>query len=482
MISLGPWEPDSFVLNDSKVATALNVLPVANGWGPAPDVTVISSALGAKCVGAVSVRTSANTYQIYAGTATGLYRYNSGTLGWDDLSGATTFSVPDGDYWSFDLFGSYLLATNISDGLFEIDTGSGTEFAATTGSPPKARFVSVVGDFVVLGCLENGQNKLHWSGLNDREEWTTGTNFSDTQEFPDGGVVRGLAGQEAGLVFQEDTIRRMTLAGGSAIFNFSVLARQKRLRASYSLVTVGATCFAVMDHGICAYTQAGETPIGVGKVDRWLKATADAAWFLRIQGCVDPTETRIYWAFRSVDGSASSYSDKILVYDTTLGRFSLINSNTDYIFPAASAGFTLEALDDFGTLDTLTSSLDSAVWGGGTPAFGQISSGHILGFRTGSHMAGEIIATDRSLSGGKRSLVTSLYPYTDCATVTASIAGKQTPADAASYSAAASQTSTGRIPLRKDGRFHSVKLGFPAAADWTYANGIDLGYVETGDR
>lgn len=482
MIPLGSWEPDAFVVNDGKVSAVQNLYPVPNGWGPVPGISEISTALGAKCLGAVSVRTGANSYQIFAGTATKLYRFSSGSLGWTDVSGGLTFGVPEGDFWSFALFGNYLLATNFVDGLHEIDLLAGSAFAATAGRPPKARFVDVAGDFVVLGCLQNAQNALHWSGLNDRTQWTTGTNFSDTQTFPDGGVIRGMACQEAGLVFQEDTVRRMTLVGGSQIFTFSVLARNRRLRAPYSVIPLGTSVLALMDHGVCIYSQSGETQIGVGKVDNWLKEYADGAWWPRIVGCVDPTNTRVYWALRSVDGSGIDNFDSILVYDTTLQRFSLIAQKVDYIFPCATAGLALEDLNNFGTLDTLETSLDSAAWGGGVPNFGQIGANGILGFRAAASVKGSITTAERALTPGRRSMVTGLYPFSDCGSMTASVSGKATAAAADVFSTDAGMEVNSKVPLRSDGRFHSFRLTFPAASVWTYANGFDLDYVTTGAR
>ena len=482
MITLGSWEPDSFIVNDGKTLSVENLLPTANGWGPCPSVEEISSALGAQCVGAVSVRTSANSYAIIAGTTTHLYKFDAAGGGWTDVSGAYTFNVPDGDLWSFALYGDVLLATNFTDGLYELDLVSGTTFAPTAGSPYKAKFVDIAGDFVVLGCLDIGQNMIGWSALNDRTIWTPGTQFSDTQLFPDGGVVRGLACQEAGLVFQEDTVRRMTLVGGSEIFTFSVLARNRRLRACYSVVPIGPVVYAVMDTGICAYTQSGETPLGVGRVDKWLHEYADQSWWPRMIGCADPTATRIYWAFRSVDNSSNLWHDCILSYDINLQRFSLIRQDVDYIFPCASAGLTLENLDAYGDMDSLMSSLDSSVWGGGTPNFAQMSATQILGFRASAGMAGQIVASDRSLTGGRRSVTQAIYPYTDCDSVTAAIAAKATPSEAASYSADIARQASGRIPIRKDGRFHSVRLSFPAGVDWSYVNGFDVDYATSGAR
>ncbi len=48
--------------------------------------------------------------------------------------------------------------------------------------------------------------RVQWSGLNDvngADSWTPGVNSSDFQDLPDGGIVRGVAGGETGVILQD---------------------------------------------------------------------------------------------------------------------------------------------------------------------------------------------------------------------------------------------------------------------------------------
>jgi hypothetical protein len=96
------------------------------------------------------------------------------------------------------------------------DLSSATSFSNCAGSPPQAAYISVVGRFLVLSGLLSNPYRIQWSGLNATTTWTSGVNSSDFQDFPDGGVVRGVAGGEFGTVFQDQAIRRMSYIPGSA--------------------------------------------------------------------------------------------------------------------------------------------------------------------------------------------------------------------------------------------------------------------------
>ena len=51
-----------------------------------------------------------------------------------------------------------------------------------------------VSESLVLTGLLNNPYRIQWSGLGDSTNWTSGSNSSDYQDLPDGGIVRGTAG------------------------------------------------------------------------------------------------------------------------------------------------------------------------------------------------------------------------------------------------------------------------------------------------
>src|SRR3546814_8309897 len=99
----------------------------------------------------------------------------------------------------------------------KFDLAAPVAFTNLLGSPPAARFLAVVRDFLVAGYTAGSSITLQWSGINNAEQWTIGSNQSDSQVMPTGGEITGVTGGEFGLVFQEKRIVRMTYVGGDKI-------------------------------------------------------------------------------------------------------------------------------------------------------------------------------------------------------------------------------------------------------------------------
>ena len=98
-------------------------------------------------------------------------------------------------------FGEYVIAAGgTGEELQKWQLGTDTAFANLAGSPPKADFIAVVRDFVWVGNIDEGSGRVpfrvRWSGFNDIDGWTTGTDQSDFQDLPDSGAVTGLVGGE----------------------------------------------------------------------------------------------------------------------------------------------------------------------------------------------------------------------------------------------------------------------------------------------
>src|SRR5215831_15993500 len=122
VLSFGGWEPDSSGVNarDDQgraiLQIAKNVYPIKTGYGPVQALSAISSgALPSTCKGLAFARTSSGGYEIFAGTATHLYRFISNN--WTDYTRTVggNYNVSADDFWSFTQFGSKLIAVNIND-------------------------------------------------------------------------------------------------------------------------------------------------------------------------------------------------------------------------------------------------------------------------------------------------------------------------------------------------------------------------------
>jgi hypothetical protein len=189
------------------------------------------------------------------------------------------------------------------------------------------------------------ETRVQWSDLDGIETWTAGTGFSDYTDFPDGGVVRGVAGGEFGLVLQETVTRQMTyIPGAKPAFQIERLGEEIGLVAPYSLIRAGARLFFYSTRGFQEYTGSQLVPIGKERVDRTVAADLDTSALQLMVGASDPANTRVYWGYKSIAGLTGLF-DKMVVYDYVLDRWSVISQTGEYIASMTKPGVTLEGLD-----------------------------------------------------------------------------------------------------------------------------------------
>ncbi|HNG54577.1 MAG TPA: hypothetical protein PLR85_14415, partial [Nitrospira sp.] len=263
--------------------------------------------------------------------------------------------------WQFAQFGNLVFATQANDVLQVYNLSSSTQFADNSGSPPQAAYISVVGRFLVLSGLLSTPYRIQWSGLNDTTNWTSGTGSSDYQDFPDGGIVRGVAGGEFGIVFQDQTIRRMSYLPGSAIiFQIERITQDLGLFAPYSIVRAGAMVYFRAGQGFYKIAPGGyPEQIGRERVDRTFLEDLDTSNLQLFIGAADPRSSRVFWAYKSGAGATGLY-DKLLGYDAALDRFFPLTASGEYLTGISQAGITLENLDTVSSsIDALTLTLDS---------------------------------------------------------------------------------------------------------------------------
>jgi len=480
MIPFGPFEPDKSLFNPAAAQATCNVLPVADGWGPAKSLDNISTALSEQCFGAISARNTAGNYRIFAFTQTTLNEYDSATLGWTDVTptaGATNLPI-DSDIWSTAQWGQTIITTNINDGPLAFDMDSSTEFAALAGSPPVARYILTTGEFVVLMHTSSFPNRVYWSGIGDSTHWTDGEKGSSSQDLPDGGPIMGGVRVEGGaFILQQNRIRRMQFnPSGNYTFSFSVANPSRGCVSPASIVEAAGTFFYLDEDGF--YAGAEGRPIGAEKVNRYFLADVDGDFITSVQGSVDTTNKMVWWRYRKRDATYG-----LIGYDWQLDRWTELGVSATFLFNAHSPGYSLEALDNVSaTLEGLPYSLDSRVWQGGRPAFAGFDSSHQMGFFEAANLEATLETADIPLGGSNRAFVNGFRVTTDAATHTGQISAKATHGASVSYNTAASPSTDGLIPCRSDGRLHRFKATIPAGEVWTHAHNVDAVVRRSGKR
>jgi hypothetical protein len=475
LLQFGEWKPDISDYEGTTTKNIQNVLLRGDGYGPFKDFAILSQALGATCRGAFYAIKSDGSIKIFAGTSNKLYLASNTDYSWSDVSlGAGTYSDLSSDaQWQFAQFGNLVFATQKNAVLQVYDLSSSAAFANCAGSPPQASYISTVGRFLVLSGLLSNPYRIQWSGLNATTTWTSGVNSSDFQDFPDGGIVRGVAGGESGIVFQDQAIRRMSYIPGSPlIFQIDRIAQDKGLFAPYSIIRAGELIFFHSAHGFYKIAPGGvPEQIGREKVDRTFFDDLDKTSLQLFIGASDPRSTRVFWAYKSTSGTTGLY-DKIIGYDYALERFFTVSMTGEYLLGMSQPGITLENLDTLSaSLDALQASLDTFAVST-QPLIAQFSSAHKLGFFSGLNLEATLETSEQG-TDDERIRVQGFRPITDAPTVYGSASFRETQqATATAGTEIAVNARTGLCDLNQSTRYSRFKVRIPASTVWSYAAGV----------
>jgi hypothetical protein len=385
--------------------------------------------------------------------------------------------------WQIVQFNNYIVAVqqNVAPQVFDLT--SSTAFADLGGSPPQAAYIAIVNRFlVVCGIASPNVYRLQWSGLNATTTWTSGVSQSDFQDLADGGIVRGVAGGEFGVIFQDQSIRRLTYAPGSPyVFSIERISMDDGLLAPYSAINAGDRVFFLSPQGFKMLLPGGyPQAIGKERVDRTFFNDVDTGNLQLVIAAHEPKTTRVYWTYKSIATAAQQF-DTILCYDWVLDRWTKISQTGEYLGSLSTPGLTLEGVDAaFGSdIDTLTiPSLDS-ISSSLTPRLAGVDTTHAFGYFSGSNLEA-MLETPEQGGDGRRIRVRGFRPVSDATSVYGSISSRDTAQAAQTYGTEVSVNSAGVCPLNTDTRYARGRVRIPAATTWTYASGIEPDVVLGG--
>lgn len=430
-MKLGEYLPDLPDLDNPGLTRADDVFPTQNGYIPWPSLQAFTGALDARARGGIYARDKDGNVYMYAGDASKLYSING--TSWDDYSKGGGYSLATTENWEFVKWGEQILACSGVNGaatnnLQAITMGS-TAFADLGGTPPQARHMTVVRDFVVLGNTwdstdGNVPNRVRWSGINDNTTWAvssaTQADFQDLQGA--GGWVQRVTGGEYGLVFQEFSVWRMSYVGTPLVWQFDEVLPGKGTPAPGSVAQFGDMVFFLSQDGFEVVANGARSElIGSQKVDRTFWNSYDSNYPERITATVDPFNRRVYWAYPE-SGNTDGEPNRILCYDWSLGRWVNSNQNVQQFFVAATDGTDLDAMDaeiasSATELTTNGSFASDSDWTKG--------AGWTISAGVASHASGtaSVLSQSASISQGMGLYVTFTVSGRSAGSVTATIGG-----------------------------------------------------------
>jgi len=482
-IPVGQWAPDSAGVDATVLFGATNVFPTGSGYGPVRGLSPASSALPAEAKGGIGVQKSDLTWDFYAGTATKLYKFNAASGAWTDVSNpSATYAVSGTAFWSFFTDGNNLYATHAAAPLQFIDIDTGTQFANVGGSPPLAAIGAAVNEFIVLAGLTDDPFAVQWSSIGNPNEWTPGINLGDIQRFPVGGSVTAFSGGEFGVVFQEQAIRSMVFAPGSPeVFQFSKAEEGRGAVSAWSTVQIGARVFFVDRTGLFQFTGGESQPIGTQRVNQWFNDNVNTSTLKKIQVVSDTRGHRVLFGVQTATGGSDpTLLDKVLVYDYSLDRWSLLDLDVRVLFstslPATSLDSITTSLDD-----PNLPSLDSALFAGGEAALAAFGPDNKLSFFEGNTLEATIETADFLTARPNQAFVRGIRVDTDASNVRASIATRQALSDPIIWRLETAPNRRRFCPARARGRYHRAKVRIPEATVWTYLSALEVNPTVMGE-
>lgn len=485
LVPAGEWLPDQVEFGNPGATVATNVIPwVGNSYKSFPSFVTLSSAIHNRAQGGYFARDKSGNVYNFVGTDTKLLQL-FGTSFSDVTRVSGAYSTATDEWWEFVQWGDTVVATNFADAVQTISLGS-ANFTALAGSPPKARHLAVVREFLVLGNVDDGTQypkRVQWSGINNNELWTPSLNtLSDYQDLEgEGGWVQKVVGGEFGLVFTEKSIYRMTFAGYPTIFQFDEIEKSRGAYASQSVIRSGSVTFYLSDDGFYATAGSGESvAIGDGKIDRFFLDDLDTFYSYRINASVDPINKLVMWAYPGT-GNSGGRPNRIIIYNIVRRKWSLVEVDTEILPRFASEGYTLDELDSITTdLDALTPSLDSRVWTGGEQVLAGFDSSHRLGTFSGTAMSATVETLETQHIPGSRAHVTGARPIVDGNAATVAVGSRNLLSASESFGSAVSQNSSGVCPIRSNARYHRYRISTSGA--FNFIQGVEVDAAQGDGR
>ncbi|SCW56969.1 hypothetical protein SAMN02927924_01431 [Sphingobium faniae] len=473
-IPFGPWEPDRASFDSGALTEAANVVPVAGGYGPTYGFEPRAASLTPPIAGAMVISNDRVSQYIYAGSGQNIYVSTNGAA-FASVYATTGLSAPN--RWQFARFVGKAIGVHPQKAPVGGDIGSA--MTPLAGSPPLARVAGVVGNFLVLGDLDDGidgprPNRVRWSGFRNPGTW--GTNIgtqADFNDMPDeGGIVEGVIGREFGTVFQRYMISRMTYIGPPAVFQFDVVEKKRGAIAPGAIIDAGLLAAFIADDGFFLWDGTSSTPIGAQRVNEYFRKRISPGTEGRITGMFDPLDQTVSWAYCTDD---SGLLTERLTYSLIENRWTFSDLRGHWFMSGFDIGYTLEQLDQFGPLDTLPFSLDDPKLLGGQPrAVGFDASGN-YGALNGGVLEARFETGDWQAAPGSRAFVNAVRPMVDAQTVTCAAGTRQQVLhDPISWTPDCAQATDGRCPMRASGRYVRARTNIPAGQSWTRATGIEV--------
>lgn len=480
-VPFGEWLPDLPPLENPGALIAKNCIPEIRSYRDLRSLSEFSDALSSQALGAFWLQISDNTVFNFAGDATNLYTLTNNNSTWSNISRVSP-AYSGVTNWEFSKFGDRVIAVDSNNTPQSYVAGtSQTNFEDLAGSPPNAKRIAVVRDFVVLGDLSavgRGPNFIQWSAFNNAESWAPSrATQADFQElFGRGGRVQKIVPGEYGVVFQEHSIYRMNYIGPPVTFQLDEVERGRGTPAPDSVIWTGNLVFYYGHDGFYRFNGQYSEPIGANRVNRWFSDRADLSSLDTMRGAVDRRNRLAMWSFRS--SADLDVNDVLIIFNWAANKWSYAELDVQLLSEFVSSGFTLDdpAFDALYSSDidgTNQTPFDSEAYFGGVLSLQAFTSANRSATFDGDPLAAEIDTKELIGANNGRMFVNSVRPLINGGPdtgITVSIGTRNLAQNNVSFTLPRSLNSIGEANIRKDSRYQRYRCTI--SGGFTHANGV----------
>lgn len=496
-IPFGKLLPDRAAFRSQGVVSARNVVPKSGGtYGPLRELVPVSTALSARCFGAISARDTSNNVYVYAGDASKLYELAGGSF--VDQSKGGGYTLASDDVWEFVVWDKTkrIIATDYTDAVqwIGIGLGASTAFADlfTSSVKPKAKHIAIVGNFLVLGNTNDATDgvrptRVWWSAFgNEASMDPDAATQCDYEDLASGGwVQRVIGGNEYGLIFQTDMVRTMRYVGGNVIFDLLPINNAPGTPIPNSVIPHKGRVFYIAEDGFFAFENGAVTPIGNGQVDEDFWAEFDVQNKRALSAAIDPVRKLVCWAYPGA-GASSSLPNRVRAYKWDEQRWVDWDIDLEWLFRTETQGYTLDGLDSVGTniddSSVFSQSLDSDQWKGGSLRFGAFGQQHKLSFFTGANRRATVETGDIQPKDGSLWIVNGVRPLVDGGSAEIAAAARTKLQDVVAYGTSSMSDADGLCPMCVESRYMRFRSSLTSSTSWNHFQGLTLDYELTGQR
>jgi len=470
----GPLAPDRGENSLGYMMDADGVIPLAEGYGPFPDLVVATSAtaLSGSPRGVFSYQDSVGAWHTVAGTASTIETIASDYT-WSSID--TGLACTTGDDFCFMRFGTKLLYTNTFDGLraYDVDLGGAASAVSAAKAP---RWIFECGNIVFgLDCLDSAgarSNKLiRSSAFSDHTNWTT--KGADYQPIETGGALiwGGKLSDTAALVLQQRAVRLIQVGNvGGALWGLQSVSEEFGAVGAKSVVSFDGSVYWLATDGFRRFSLGGGLErIGAGAIDQWFLNLLDQSDMSLVQGTIDPFRKCVLWRWKRAASADNVLFQDIVGFSWQFNRWFTITIPTTYLCFAASAATTWDSFS--GTWDGTSLVWDARALQGGQPLLGAMDSTYKFGYFAGTNLAAtlETAIADNEVSG----IINWGEPVDDSDDGTLSLGVKVALNDDTTWKTGVAKATSGRVPLRGRGRKVAFRREITEASTWTYAKGVN---------